>query len=98
MVKYRMSYLNFRNINEEGWEISSNGTMGTYSSMEEMQKDLKSEISSCTDFFKNVKVKTDCNECVITYDNESWTGNKIKNVTIYKFLEFDLDKILEENK
>ena len=98
MVKYRMSYLKFRNINEEGWEISSNGTMGTYSNMEEMQKDLKAEISCFTDFFKNVKVKMDCNECIVTYDNKSWEGNKIENVIIYKFLEFDLDKILEENK
>ena len=99
MKRYRITYVNFVNRNDgEGWKDSSNGVMGMYNTIEEMQKDIEREISHHKECYENAKVTIDDNECVITYEYKSWRNDKVERIIIYKLLEFDLDKILEENK
>ena len=99
MKRYRITYVNFVNRNDgEGWKDSSNGTMGMYNTLEDMQKDLEIEISHRKECYENVKVKREHDECVVTYEYKHWRNcNMAKEIVIYKLLEFDLDKYAEES-
>ena len=96
MKRYRITYVNFVNRNDgEGWKDSSNGVMGMYNTIEEMQKDIEREISHHKECYENAKVTIDDNECVITYECKSWRSDKVEHIIIYKLLEFDLNKYKE---
>ena len=97
-----ITYVNFVNRGDgEGWKDSSNGTMGMYKTLKDMQEDVEREINryKTNKYYEDVTVERADDECIVTYKYNHWrNNNKAKEVIIYKLLEFDLDKYAEENE